>query len=520
MSGRTLLVLWAVSLCILGASAALFTQPGYTDAYYYYHVAANLAAGRGLVEEFIWNYLAPVGGIPHPSNLYWMPLTSLVSAPVMAFFGSSFRAAQAPLVIIASLSPVAVTLVVWDLWRDRWLALASAMLTLFGGFYFLYWTVIDSFGLFALAVTVGLWAQARYLWQSQSEAGHMPSTTRFLPWLLGLVAGLTTAAAHLARADGFLLLLVALAIFLLLRSPGWAWACLAAVVGYILVMGPWFWRMWSLTGELAAPGAMTTLFLQEYNDLFSYNQDHTLASYLAWGLGPILLSKLKALGENLVVLYGAGLMLLPIGLVGAWRLRRDRRLLPFFVYAALLYLLLTLVFTFPGARGSMRHSGVALLPWTAVLAVQGIRVTVSWAAQRLPHWNVQRAQIGFTLVAMSASIALSLVILLYNAKVWDQEYDYYQAVAQWLDDQGGVNAPIMVTDPPAFYYASGRGAVVTPSNGIDAMIAVADRYRVDYIALEAAHAASLHPLYLGDESSPRLEPLEWIGATHMFRVLR
>src|SRR3990172_3780899 len=72
---------WLCSLAILSLSALLFTQPGYMDAYYYHHVAWNVATGRGLVEDYVWNYLPPPETVSHPSNLYWMPLTSLAIVP-------------------------------------------------------------------------------------------------------------------------------------------------------------------------------------------------------------------------------------------------------------------------------------------------------------------------------------------------------------------------------------------------------------------------------------------------------
>src|SRR3990172_5948547 len=95
-------LIWLASASMLGGFALLVRQPGYMDAYYYYHVATNLASGHGLVENFIWNYLSPPDAIVHPSNLYWMPLTSLVAAPFLTLFGESFRAAQVPFILIGA----------------------------------------------------------------------------------------------------------------------------------------------------------------------------------------------------------------------------------------------------------------------------------------------------------------------------------------------------------------------------------------------------------------------------------
>ena len=540
MGRRTYLLLWFGSLALIGGSGLLFRQPGYMDAYYYFHVAANLADGRGLVEDIVWNYLAPVDAIPHPSNLYWMPLTSFVAAPAMAVFGQSFRAAQLPLVLVAALAPVATAAVVWDLWRERWLALTSAALTLFGGFYFYYWSAIDSFGVFVLASLLGLWATARLSTLSDackgstSPGGGSPAIVLQLDigpgkigWpgstpALALVLGMAAGAAHLARADGLLVLGAGMMFLLLMRSPGWPAVLVLAIVllGYLLVMGPWYLRTWAETGSLAVPGTATTMFLQDYNSIFSYQEQPSLQSYLAWGAGPILLSKLRAFAENLVVLHGGALMLLPFSVIGAWVHRRDLRLLPFFLYAALMFFFLTIVFTFPGARGSMRHSGVALLPWLSVLSLLGIRAVVAWLAPRRPHWRPGREEKGFAFIALGASAALSIAFLVYNAGAWDHELQHYQAVAAWLQVRSAGYSPVMVTDPPAFHYVSGRYAVVTPSDGVGAVVAAADKFGVEYVALEAAHDPSLRGLYTGDEQAERLSHQDWVGTTHMFKVLR
>jgi len=291
-------------------------------------------------------------------------------------------------------------------------------------------------------------------------------------------------------------------------------------MGYFTVMGPWYLRTMAVTGSFSVPGSAATMFLQDYNDLFSFNRDLTLQSYLAWGVGPIIFSKARAFGENLLALHGAGLMLLPLSLIGAWVNRHDARLLPFFLYTGLLYLFLTIAFTFPGARGSMRHSGVALLPWVSLLCLLGIRTTVAWLAPKRPHWRPAREEKGFSYIALGASAALSIAFLVYNAGVWDNELQRYQAVTAWLQDQDAGPAPIMVTDPPGFNYASGRRAVVTPSDGVDALLAAADRFGVEYVALEAAHDPVLRGLYTGAEQVGRLSHQEWVGTTRMFKVVR
>ncbi|MSQ27348.1 MAG: hypothetical protein EXR51_04315 [Dehalococcoidia bacterium] len=83
----------------------MLSGPGFLGSYYYFHVGANLASGRGFTEDIIWNYLSPTGGLSHPSNYYWQPLTSVVAAPFMAVLGEPFRSAQVPMVILSAAIP-------------------------------------------------------------------------------------------------------------------------------------------------------------------------------------------------------------------------------------------------------------------------------------------------------------------------------------------------------------------------------------------------------------------------------
>src|SRR5512140_3996145 len=95
------LVLLAVTLVVRVLTALPLEQAGYMDASYAIHVAENLAIGRGLVENVLWNYLDRPAGLPHPSNLYWMPLPSMLIAPFFAVLGISYRVAQIPFILLS-----------------------------------------------------------------------------------------------------------------------------------------------------------------------------------------------------------------------------------------------------------------------------------------------------------------------------------------------------------------------------------------------------------------------------------
>jgi 4-amino-4-deoxy-L-arabinose transferase-like glycosyltransferase len=83
---------WAVRL--LFASQLPF--PPLDDPAFYVQTARNLAAGRGLVSDVLWSYQFPFAQVTHPSHEYWMPLATLLMAPVMGALGDGQLVAQLP----------------------------------------------------------------------------------------------------------------------------------------------------------------------------------------------------------------------------------------------------------------------------------------------------------------------------------------------------------------------------------------------------------------------------------------
>jgi len=122
-----LLTVFLLALTVRVLTALPQEQPHYFDAYYYYDVAENLYLGRGFVEDFIWNYLEAPATVTHPSNLYWMPLSSIIAWLSFAFFGASYRAAQIPFVLLSSLLPVMAYYLSYRIYRKRGYAFLAAI---------------------------------------------------------------------------------------------------------------------------------------------------------------------------------------------------------------------------------------------------------------------------------------------------------------------------------------------------------------------------------------------------------
>ncbi|MBM3129820.1 MAG: hypothetical protein FJ009_14505 [Chloroflexi bacterium] len=272
-------------------------------------------------------------------------------------------------------------------------------------------------------------------------------------------------------------------------------------------MAPWFARNYVTLGTPYPSAGTKTLWLTGYDELFRYADDLTPQRYLAWGIENIIASKLRAGGINLLVItFGAlQVFLAPFALIGLWQSRRRIELLPFFIYAPLLYLAMTLAFTFPSVRGSTLHSSAALLPFLVVVVPRGIDLCVEWIARRRRTWNVVQAarvfRIGFV------ALAIFLAIYLYalgvfpigggssDIPLWNLRDIEYAEIARWLDQNARPDDIVLTVDPPAFYNVGHRRSIVIPTDGIEAIFVAAQKYNTRYLVLQFDHPTPLNDLY-------------------------
>ena len=507
---RDLLLLFGLALAVRLLTALPIHQPGYADAAYYASGARQIYRGKGLDEPFIWNYLDPPASIPHPGYQYWMPLPSLLGGLSMWFLDDSFLALQLPFVLLSALLPLVAYTVAWDLTAQRKHALLAGALAIFPGFFGLGFVLPETFAPFALAGSICLWAAGRGLRDRRAESFG----------LAGLAAGL----AHLTRADGILLAGVAFlaAAWLAIARPApgagkvGARSMALTVLGYLLVMGPWFVRNWLTFGTPLSNAGTRTMFLTNYDDLFALNTPLTVQNYLTWGIGPILESKWDALLMNLKRVWAEDLMivLLPFTGLGLWHLRRKRLLWPFFLYATLLFASMTFVFTFPGQRGALYHSSSAWLPFVYAAAGPGLEIMVRWAARRLKGWHAHRAWRVFAVGLVALALCVTLFALgrlgVLNGQINEKGQPYAQ-IGDWLAERGGGEAVVMVGSPSAFHWYTGHWAIAIPDEPLDTILAVADRYGARYLVLDGSRSRPTDGLYEGRVSHPRLTLRQTIG---------
>jgi len=502
----SLIAIFAISLAIRLLTALPMRQPGFMDAHYYYVGALNLIEGRGFKDPYIWNYLDNPTGIPHPSHLYWMPLPSLVGWGGMALLGSSYRAGQVGFILLSALLPLVSYAVARRVSDQRHHAILAALVTIFSGFYLHFWVSTESATPFALAGSLTLLAMGLAL-----DSGHAA-------WF-GL-AGATAGLAYLSRSDGLLFLLVALPLPWLIRHRRdasrmtfYASRLTLFLTAFLLITAPWFYRNWRVTGTPLPGGGLQTLWFHSYDDLYSYGRAFTSKTYLAWGWRNILGSKLHVAATNLMTVIAVDclIFLFPLALVGLWSLRRRRLVWPFLLYAPLLWLAMTIAFTYPGWRGGLLHSSTAWLPFLFPAALVGLDRSVDWAIRRRHTWDARQAGrvfgTGIVLLAVLLSGRIYFPKVLGGSladPVWNRSDLVYREVDTWLTTHAAPTDLVMVNNPPSFYYHTRRSSVVVPAEGPETLVRICDRYGVRFVVLDHNVVPALAPLYQGQVTHPRL----------------
>lgn len=499
------------------ASLAAWFQPstGYMDADYYLMGGEQLAAGKGFTDPILWNYLDVPEEIPHPSHGYWMPLSSILAAISLRL--TSFRGLTGARIIFLLLSgciPPLTASLAWNLIPDRSARPRSNMATLAGliaafpGFYLSFLTVPDAFGLYMLfgAAFLGL-VNTEGIW---------------VKWFaMGLLAGLM----HLARADGFLWLGVAGVLAILeygIRNTKFISRMASSVLGYFIVMGPWMYRNMTVFGTPLAPGGARALWVLNYDELFSFPVSGlTFQRWWASGVGELLRVRVGALGQNLQTLLGVqgAVFLIPLVVLGAWQLRKNRMVQAGVFAWGVTLAVMTLVFPFSGARGGFFHSGAAVQPLFWAVVPVGLEAFVEWGG-RGRGWRVVQAQRVFS--AGLVGLALLFTAFIFGSRVLSQQEGrgYADVEKKLLELGAEPDEVVMVNNPPGYFVASGRSAVVIPYGDLGTWRLVAENYRADYVVVDENVPVEMRQLL---EDQTQIYPPKFfllIGSVGDFQIYR
>jgi 4-amino-4-deoxy-L-arabinose transferase-like glycosyltransferase len=475
------LVLFAAAFVVRVVVGGVFVGPAYPDSYYYAHVAQQLAAGDGLVVDYLWNLddaggqLAGQGVLPVAANALWMPLAEVVQVPFIWLLGPTAVASALPFWLVGAFaSPLTYWIGRDALFEPAQAAVAGAMVAVPGGLT-PFVSQPDTFALFMVLGAASLWLCAR---------GARGDRRAFV--LGGLIVGLAT----LSRADGVLLGLPFALVFAYDlarrggRKVGWL-AALGCAGLFAIVLAPWLYRQYQEFGAVM-PASGRLIWLTDYQQLFSFGDPPSVDGWLSQGLGWIVSSRIGGLlaALGLFALLPLAVVFAPVALIGAWRHRAAPAFVPFFVYAVALFAAMGLLFAIVVPHGTFLHSASALVPHTFLLVVSGVAAAVAWVAQRRRTWSPGAA----TRIFLGAAVVIALMVgAVQTASVtghWSEVRATQLELATALHDAPASDR-FMSVDPGAINYLTGRQGIVTNADGLPVIEAALRAYEVRWLLLES-----------------------------------
>jgi hypothetical protein len=511
---------------ILVSLPSLFIQmvPGYMDAEYYYLGGINLFHGEGFFENVVWNTLNLPDSLPTASHLYWMPLPSILASWGLWLFQSeSYVYARLFFIVFSAMIPVLTYGFAYQLSRSRAKALTAGFMALFSGVYLVYLSLVETFSPYMLFG--GLIFYMVYLFFEHRLKLH--------PGLFFAGSGILCGLMHLSRADGILWLgfITLVWIYQFIQVKNWkqglvSGGCLLA--GYLLIMLPWYWRNILLFNSLFPPGNENTLFLLNYNDTFLYPAGQiTLQRWLDSGWQSILQVRAEAIGANLLTAWMIhfGIILLPFFILYVVENRKSGFMRWVLLCYLVQFLFMSVLFPFAGTRGGFFHSGSAFQIYFWV----GSAIGLFSAIRRL---MVRRHQtdpriVGLFTTGVLMILLISAITLVqqkvfgtpWNKTTWLQSYlDYKQLDDALKERHIPKDAAVMINNPPGFYLASQRLAVVVPNASVEGVLALADQYQVTYVILDKHIVPELASLYQHETSVEGLSYLFSAGGFKIYRV--
>jgi hypothetical protein len=406
------LLVFAVALVARALFAAQIVFPKPEDTAYYVSVARNLVEGHGLVSDALWSYQTPPLVFPRPAFEVWLPLPTFLAAGPMAVFGTTFHPAQVAFVLAGATVPVIAWRIAADLVVERQLPTGRAR---------------------TLALGVGL-TSAVYL-PLLLHSGLPDSTMPFAAIALAtclLIERVSADPQDLRIRDGRIVAIGVLIGFAALARNeavwlGLAWAIVAwgipgltrptrlrAIAGAgvvaLVVFAPWMLRDWlvfgsPLPGQAAANALSVTGF-----DIFAWNDQPTLARYLAVGPSRLLEMRLEGLTHNLFsVLLIPGVPISIVGLACLPFQARGRALYPLILVSLTTFLVTSLVFPVATTWGTFLHAAGPSHVLLVVTALLGLDAAIARIGV-YRGWTKPVAWLGATL-GIAGSMLFSVVLL-------------------------------------------------------------------------------------------------------------
>jgi hypothetical protein len=356
-------VVFAVALLVRLWAASQITFPAPEDTAYYVGLARNLLEGRGLVSDALWTYGTEPLVYPRPAFEVWLPLPTFLAVLPMAVLGATFAAAQWSSVLVGAAVPVLAWRLAADLAAERGLPRGRARSLAIGtglasAVYLplvLHSALPDSTMLFgALALGAGL-LMSRLVRAARERPSDRLATRPLVA--LGALIGL----AALTRNEAAWIGLAWLALAWRLPLPRSDRVRIVVVPGLVAaaIVAPWAARNWLTFGTPLPGQALSNALSLDGRDIFAWQDQPTLARYLAAGPGVWIGTRVAGAWHNLFnVLVALGVPTSMIGLVALPWIARRRSVLPIAWIAGLTFVTTTLLFPVTTTWGTFLHAAV------------------------------------------------------------------------------------------------------------------------------------------------------------------
>jgi hypothetical protein len=458
--------LFALALVLRMVLAAQLSFPPLDDPAFYIQTARNVAAGRGLVSDVIYNYWVPFNSITHPSHEYWMPLSTLVMAGFIKLWGDSLWVAQLPGIFASALLPVFTYVLGRHLWpqQRRW-SLLAALLIVPGALPLYQAATADSMALYALLGGCAL------------ASGAVAIERRRATW--AALAGMLCGLSYLTRSHGSLLPIALGLVDLFALRHEWRLLVkllLVGAVGYFVVVVPWWLRNQAVFGAAQPIPILALASAVTGGEWYNYGALPSPATLLAQGWAVIVELRWNALLHNLNVVL---LFTFPYGLFGLPVLLFKRG--PLFrvcaTYLVLLWLGVSGLIPTSSQTGSFYHSVGVVVPWVAV----GFVTVVQRLGQK-SRWRLA----AVALYTLTLGLVIGQLFVALPAIRADTQANsaHFQAITTWLRANVSPDQPILTTQAHTLNYASGYPALSIPvAQDATVLRHVADRYGVRYIVV-------------------------------------
>lgn len=494
--------LFALALAVRLVFAARLVFPPLDDPAFYVQTARNLAAGRGLVSDVLWNYFVAFPSVTHPSHEFWMPLATLLMAGTIRVLGNTWFAAQLPGLLAGSLLPVLTYALGRTVWPDQrrrgWAGLAALLVT--PSAILVYQSASgDSAALYAALSTATLLSAAR--------VGTRPTVRG------AMVTGVLGGLSYLTRSHGSLLIAAVGLVWLigLRRNLKQALGLMGGLLaGALIVVGPWWLRNLAVFGAAQPFPLSAAAAARDYGEWFNYADLPSFDKLVGGGLAAALGLRVEALWHDLGVVL---LITFPYGVIGlpAALRRREPVFRVFAVYAVGCWLLVSLLFPVPALTGSFYHSAGTFAPWAALGGVAVVKALADRPRARL--WGAGLAAVLMALTVAQAALAWPAVWADSRAN-----QARFAAVTQWLRANVPPGEAIITNEAHSLNYAGGFPTLTLPNReDVVTLRALADRYGARFVvvfgvigrypaALDEAGARAARRAELSDVRIYQLEP--------------